>query len=146
MAINGRFQQKYDYEANWLKATNFTPMKGEIIVYLAEADINGVLFTDAVLPTGRTTPYTYSREKVGDGVSNVNDLPFTVKGDEVYVGNGDMPEGVTIQILTDGSDVEQSWKSELKEYIDGEIDELKASGIVIVQNGNTLTFGKGGDE
>lgn len=76
MAINGRFQQKHDYEANWLKATSFTPMKGEIIVYLAEANINGVLFTDAVLPAGRTTPYTYSREKVGDGVSNVNDLPF----------------------------------------------------------------------
>ena len=41
--------------------------------------------------------------------------------DEIYVGNGDMPEGATIQILTDGSDAEQELKDELKEYIDGEL-------------------------
>ena len=47
--------------------------------------------------------------------------------DEIYVGNGDMPEGVTIQILTDGSDAEQELKDELKEYIDGELVGLKDS-------------------
>jgi hypothetical protein len=40
-----------------------------------------------------------------------------------------MPEGATIQILTDGSEEEQAWKDELKEYIDGEIaDELAKHG------------------
>ena len=76
MAINGRFQQKFDYEANWLKATGFTPMKGEIIVYLAEANASGTLISGATLPTGRTTPYTYPRQKIGDGATNVNLLPF----------------------------------------------------------------------
>ena len=31
--INSRIQQKHDIEANWLKAINFVPKAGEIIVY-----------------------------------------------------------------------------------------------------------------
>ena len=31
--MKARIVHKHDTEANWLKATNFTPMKGEIIVY-----------------------------------------------------------------------------------------------------------------
>ena len=56
--IMGRAIQKHDTETNWLKATNFTPMQGEIIVY--DIDEN----------------YDYERFKIGDGESNVNDLPF----------------------------------------------------------------------
>lgn len=56
--IYGRISQKIDTEANWLKAINFIPNKGEIIIY--EKD----------------TSYSYDRIKIGDGVSNVNDLPF----------------------------------------------------------------------
>lgn len=41
--------------------------------------------------------------------------------DEIYVGNGTMPESATIQILMDGSDEEGALKDELKEYIDGEL-------------------------
>lgn len=77
MAINGRFQQKFDYEANWLKATNFVPLKGEVIVYLAEANPNGTLISGATLPSGRTTPYSYPRTKIGDGTSTVTSLPFS---------------------------------------------------------------------
>lgn len=54
----GRIVNKHDIEANWLKATNFVPMKGEIIVY----DIDDV--------------YDYERVKIGDGAKNVNSLPF----------------------------------------------------------------------
>lgn len=60
--IMGRAIQKHDTETNWLKATNFTPMQGEIIVY--DIDEN----------------YDYERFKIGDGESNVNDLPFA-RGD-----------------------------------------------------------------
>ena len=55
---NGRIVHKHDTEANWKKATNFTPIAGEIIIY--EKDAN----------------YDYDRVKIGDGTSNVNALPF----------------------------------------------------------------------
>ena len=56
--LNSRMVQKHDIEANWLKAINFTPLQGELIVY--DADDN----------------YSYERVKMGDGVTNVNELPF----------------------------------------------------------------------
>ena len=56
--INGRIVLKHDVESNWLLATGFTPMAGEIIIY--DIDEN----------------YTYERLKIGDGVQNVNELPF----------------------------------------------------------------------
>ena len=56
--IIGRVIQKHDVEANWLKATNFIPMQGEIIVYDIDAN------------------YSYERLKIGDGVKNVNALSF----------------------------------------------------------------------
>ena len=33
MIVKTRIQNKNDIEANWLKATNFTPLKGEVIIY-----------------------------------------------------------------------------------------------------------------
>lgn len=59
MAIYTRAQQKHDIEANWLKAENFIPLAGEIIYY--DADEN----------------YTFTRTKVGNGVTNINNLPFS---------------------------------------------------------------------
>lgn len=56
--FNGRIVLKHDVESNWLLATGFTPMAGEIIIY--DIDDN----------------YAYERIKIGDGVQNVNDLPF----------------------------------------------------------------------
>lgn len=57
--ISSRIIHKHDVEANWLKATNFTPLLGELIIY--DTDDN----------------YSYPRFKVGDGATNVNKLPFT---------------------------------------------------------------------
>lgn len=62
--INSRIQHKHDTEANWNKATNFIPKQGELIVY--DIDEN----------------YDYQRIKIGDGVTNVNELPFWDKGIE----------------------------------------------------------------
>lgn len=56
--LNARIIPKHDIEANWNKAINFIPLKGEIIVY--DADEN----------------YSYPRIKHGDGVTKVIDLPF----------------------------------------------------------------------
>ena len=46
---------KHDTAENWAKAVNFIPQKGEMILY------------DDMDP-----PF-----KIGDGIHNVNDLPFT---------------------------------------------------------------------
>lgn len=71
--IYTRQQQKHDIEANWIKAVNFTPLQGEIIIYDSEIDADG---NTLALPEGRTKPYIYERIKIGDGITNVNLLPF----------------------------------------------------------------------
>ena len=53
-----RIQLKRDIEANWKKATGFIPLRGEVVIY--ESDET------------HTTP----RLKVGDGETNINNLPF----------------------------------------------------------------------
>lgn len=58
MAIYTRAQQKHDIEANWIKAVNFIPLAGEIIIY----------DTDEY--------YNYVRYKIGNGMTKVNELPF----------------------------------------------------------------------
>ena len=55
---NIRIVNKHDVEENWLKATGFTPKQGELVVY--DVDDN----------------YSYERIKIGDGIQNVNSLPF----------------------------------------------------------------------
>lgn len=53
--FQSRIVQKHDTQANWEKATNFIPLKGEIIVY---DDINKI--------------------KIGDGTTKINDLKFII--------------------------------------------------------------------
>ena len=60
---NTRFLLKGDIEANWKKATGFIPLAKEIIIYKPDEN------------------YSYSRIKIGDGVTGVNDLPFVVDTD-----------------------------------------------------------------
>jgi len=73
-ALKFRIVHKHDTEENWLKATNFIPKQGEIIIYDIDAN------------------YNYERFKIGDGTSNVNALPFANNGSsettEIY---GDAP-------------------------------------------------------
>lgn len=68
--MKARVQHKHDVEANWLKATNFTPLASEIIVY--DPDEN----------------YDYPRIKIGDGKTNINTLPFVTKD---YAKISDIP-------------------------------------------------------
>lgn len=53
-----RHVQKHDVEANWLKATGFTPLAGEIVIY------------------DKDEKHDFVRTKIGDGETNINDLPF----------------------------------------------------------------------
>ena len=71
--IQSRIIHKHDIEAHWLLAENFVPQQGELIVYDIEVDADGNTLS---LPSGRTTPYTYERFKIGDGIHLVSELQF----------------------------------------------------------------------
>lgn len=60
---NVRVKLKYDTEENWNKATNFVPMRGEVIIYT---------------PTNDTTNINENsyKIKIGDGTRTVINLPF----------------------------------------------------------------------
>lgn len=68
--ISARMQQKIDTTANWAKATNFVPKKGEIIVY---SDGGG---------TG------IPKMKVGDGTTKVGSLKFADEGQYLPLAGG----------------------------------------------------------
>lgn len=68
--ISARTQQKIDLTANWEKATNFVPKKGEIIVY---SDGGG---------TG------IPKMKVGDGATKVGSLKFADEGQYLPLAGG----------------------------------------------------------
>ena len=56
--IKRRIVNKHDTAANWTKAINFVPLNAELIIYDPD------------------DTYFYSRFKIGNGIDNVNDLPF----------------------------------------------------------------------
>jgi hypothetical protein len=58
--VKTRIVHKHDIEANWRQAVNFTPKKGELIIYDPD------------------TAYSYPRVKIGDGTTNVNNLKFVL--------------------------------------------------------------------
>lgn len=69
--IKSRIIHKHDTEENWLKAVNFIPKQGELIIY----DIDSI--------------HTIERFKIGDGTTLVNDLPFQeVKVKNLHDGTG----------------------------------------------------------
>jgi hypothetical protein len=80
--VNTRISQKHDIEVNWLKAKNFVPMAGELIIYDKEKNSDPI-------PSGRGARYDYARYKIGDGVTTVNNLPFENQG----TGNFSNKEG-----------------------------------------------------
>lgn len=69
--LNTRIQLKCDTETNWSKALNFIPKKGEAIIYSADS------------------AHPFSRLKVGDGNSYINELPFidasTIGGKSILI-------------------------------------------------------------
>ena len=67
--LNTRIINKHGTEADWDKATNFIPKKGELIVY--DVDNN----------------HTQERIKVGDGSTVAKNLPFTVPTNYIVSGS-----------------------------------------------------------
>lgn len=82
MSIKARMQQKHDVETNWKKATAFSPLAGELIVYDADS------------------AHTSARFKIGDGKTNVNDLPFVDAKNIVTFGEASSGTGRGESILS----------------------------------------------
>lgn len=79
-----RIKLKHDTEANWLKATTFKPLKGELIIY----DVDSA--------------HSAPRFKVGDGVKVVGDLPFT---DKDFAKLGDINADFLSNLLVAGDGI-----------------------------------------
>ena len=112
----GAVANRCDYEFKWLTVPNFTPARGEFVIFAKEADDEGNLLvvgqtTETVLAgTDRDFLYTYDRIKLGDGVTPIMKLPFVVTD-----GNGSSGiSGVTDSVAEEegiGADwIYRKWK------------------------------------
>lgn len=77
--IATKIKQNRNFESAW-KTSNYTPIEGELIVFEAEKTLDGTILDNSV--TDREH-YTFPRIKVGDGVTNVMDLPFASSGVQI---------------------------------------------------------------
>ena len=131
---------------------NKSDLDSSVQTSLGKADtaLQSFTETDPTVPSWAkaSTKPSYDKGEVGLGnVDNVrqysasNPPPYPVTSvngktgeivievaDEIYVGDGDMPEDATIQIIMDGVSEEQALKDELKAYIDAEIANLVSDG------------------
>jgi len=84
--IKTRIQLKSDTEANWNKAgpkensNGFIPLNGELIIYSAD------------------NAHPFSRLKIGDGVTNVVDLPFVDAG---TLNGSDMTSQIPVSVISE---------------------------------------------
>ena len=109
-----RIINKHDYAINWLKAGDFIPKKGEFIIYDAEVDKDGNIlqlpdgtpaFPKGGNLNGRYNPLTQPKIKIGDGVTNVIELPFSTP----FIWAGDREDSLILgerysDIICNGED------------------------------------------
>ena len=95
--LTTRVQQKSDTSANWAKATNFTPLKGEIIVY---TDLRKI--------------------KIGDGVTKVGALEFANSKDAETL------TGASLSTILNSSDVEIPTSKAVLDALNGKVDKADA--------------------
>lgn len=112
--INSRISFKHDIEENWLKAVNFTPLPGEIIIYDTD-EIN-----------------TAPRVKVGDGLTKVNHLPFLLNGvavaDILNLTDNEIPTSkAVLESIDDKVDKELGKTLSTNDFVDN--DKNKLDGI-----------------
>ena len=110
--LRTRITQKHDIEVNWEKAINFIPKKGELIVY--DPDEN----------------YDYSRVKIGDGISTVNELPFIIAVDASLTQSGQAADAKAVGDALEGKQPIGDYvlANKLPEVIDDALTQAKESG------------------
>lgn len=112
---------KHDTEANWLKATTFKPLKGELIIY----DVDST--------------HSAPRFKVGDGVNVVGDLPFA---DKDLAKLGDINADFLSDLLVAGAGISIN-KQANADKIEVKIDSsrsITATGFVASENGMSVSL------
>ena len=102
-SFNTRIINKHDIAKNWVLAVNFVPEKGELIVYVIDEN------------------YSYERFKIGDGVKNVNALPFAdatkvdkVSGKGLSTNDYTTAEKNKLSGIASGAEVNQNAFSNVK--------------------------------
>ena len=86
-----RIQHKHDIEANWIKAVNFTPLNGEIIVYDKDSE------------------HDYARIKIGDGTTKINELPFMLN-DAVLTTEQELTDEQRAQARQNIAKMQYDWR------------------------------------
>lgn len=138
--IKTRVINKHDTEANWLNASSFIPKKGELIIY----------DTDST--------HTYERFKIGDGTTNVVELPFAtagaadklktarkisltgdVTGNVTFDGTGDV--SITATVADDSHNHTISNIDNLQTTLDGKAAKSHASSATTYGVGTTSNYG-----
>ena len=95
-----RIQQKHAPSTDWAKATNFTPLDGEIIVY---TDLNKI--------------------KIGDGVTKVGALEFANSKDAETL------TGASLSTILNSSDVEIPTSKAVLDALDGKVDKVDGKSL-----------------
>ena len=113
--FQGRIIQKHDTKANWDKATNFVPLKGEIIVY---DDLKKI--------------------KIGDGATKVGNLAFindldTINGKYLSLTGGTMTGNINInnKTITNLKTPTADTEAANKKYVDDQIAANSSSTTII---------------
>ena len=107
--VKGVVIPRHDTMLNWSKALNFVPAKGELIVYDADsAEVVASGYDVSSIVIGTTsysiTPSDKPRFKFGNGVDNVNVLPFAAAQADGYVTYDEMVAYVSEHGGTGGDD------------------------------------------
>lgn len=118
--IKSRIIHKHDTETNWAKSS-LIPKQGEIIIFDPEED----------------SSVGYERVKIGDGVHNVNSLPFYAGSWEDLADKPFWSEGPTT-VEWDGDTTGLAVSSDGTVY---KVSDLKPSSAEII--GGKLTFSNG---
>ena len=118
--FKGRLVQKHDTAGNWAKAISFVPKQGEIIIY----DIDD--------------SYDYERFKIGDGVTNVNDLKFYAGSwndltDKPFGEEATYGDTLTWDGNTDGLTNFQDYLYKVSDLTPS-LEDLKRGGVITTDN------------
>ena len=106
--LNTRIINKHAVEADWNKAINFIPKQAELIIY--DIDEN----------------YSYERFKIGDGITPVIELPFSLQGES----------GVGKKTTESGEIFNDYKNNQAGKYAHAEGCNTKASGMYSHAEGN----------
>ena len=113
--IKARVQQKIDTSANWAKATNFIPLKGEIIIY---SDTNQI--------------------KTGDGITKINDLKFTDENKQDKITTSGILQGDGVGNITAADEIQVELVDITPESI-GAQPKITANGLLKGDGNGNIT-------